>query len=272
MDARGIGRERVSGLVHELDEAQFPTKMRGYDPSEVDALLDRARQTIETLASAERRAEERATLAERQLEEELEAARAARATAEAGVATATAEAAGIVAAARLEATDLRDAAEVEIRRAAEDARNQMMAEISELEHCRDDVLEQIEVTAAHLGAHRTRLQRALADLSALVDGIKDRPEGVRSSEVSNAATSEAGMQAAAALRPTASPDTKSRSDAVTERASFESSLPEPDWAVEVQATEVVRPIRPGNTGMTASGGAVGGDEGDLEAFFADDGS
>ena len=264
--------ERVSGLVHELDDAQFSTKMRGYDPSEVDALLDRARQAIETLGSAERRADERATLAERQLEEELEAARAARATAEAGVATATAEATGIVAAARVEATALRDAAEVEIRRAAEEARNQMLAEISELEHRRDGVFEQVEVTAAHIAAHRTRLQRALTDLSGLVNGIEDRPEGVGASEAPNAVIPEAGMQAATVLRTTASPDAKSRSDAVIERASSEPSLPEPDWAGEVRATEVVRPLRPGNTGRAASGGAVGGDESDLEAFFADDGS
>ncbi|MED5394952.1 MAG: DivIVA domain-containing protein [Actinomycetota bacterium] len=272
MDTRGIGMERVSGLVHELNDAQFSTKMRGYDPSEVDALLDRARETIETLASAERRADERATLAERQLEEELEAARAARATAEASVVTANAEATDIVAAARVEATALSDAAEVEIRRAAEDARNRMLVEISELEHRRDGVLEQIEVTTAHLAAHRTRLQRAVADLSTLVDGIEDRPQGVGSGEASNAATSEAGIQAAAVLHPTARSDTQSRNDAVIERASPEPMLPEPDWAGEVRATEVVRPLRPGNTGTRVSGGAVGGDEGDLEAFFADDGS
>ena len=264
--------ERVSGLVHELNDAQFSTKMRGYDPAEVDALLDRARQAIETLGSAERRANERATLAERQLEEELEAARAARATAEAGVATATAEATGIVAAARVEATALRDAAEVEIRQAAEDARNRMLAEISELEHHRDGVFEQVEVTAAHLAAHSPRLQRALADMSALVDGIEDRPEGVGSSEVSNVAVSEAGLQTAAVLRPAASPDGKSLSDAVIEPASPEPSLPEPDWAGEVRATEVVRRLRPGNASMAASRGAVGGDEDDLEAFFADGGS
>jgi len=264
--------ERVSGLAHELNDAQFSTKMRGYDPSEVDVLLDRARETIETLASAERRAEERATLAERQLEEELEAARAARATAEASVVTANAEATDIVAAARVKATALRDAAEVEIRRAAEDARSQMLLEISELEHRRDGVLEQVEVTAAHLVAHRTRLQRAVADLSALVDGVEDRPEGVGLGEASNAATSEAGIQAATVVRPTARPDTKSRNDVVIERASSEPSLPAPDWAAEVQATEVVRPIRPGNTGTRVAGGAVGGDEGDLEAFFVDDGS
>ena len=192
-----------------------------------------------------------AEAAVRELEEELEAARAARATAEAGVATATAEATGIVDAARVDATALRDAAEVEIRRAAEDARNQMMVEISELEHCRDDVLEQVEVTAAHLVAHRTRLHRAVADLSALVDGVEDRPEGVGFSEVSNVATSEAGMQAATVLRPTARPDARSRSDAVIERTSSEPSLPEPDWAGEVEATEVVRPLRLGNAGMAA---------------------
>jgi len=267
MDPRGIGVERVGGLVHELDDAQFSTKMRGYDPSEVDALLDRAREAIEELAAAERRADERATLAERQLEEELEAARAARATAEAGLVTAAAEAAGIVADARLEATSLRDAAEVEIRRAAEEARNRMLAEIADLEHRRDGVLEQVDVTAAHLAAHRTRLQRALADLSTLVDGIEDRPAGLDGSGAS-------GVSALGARAQTSpqSPVSGIRGDEVAPATDEEPLLPEPDWAAEVPASEVVRPLRPANGGVAVPGGAVGGDEGDLEAFFADDGS
>ncbi len=262
MDTRGVGTERVGGLVHELDDAQFSTKMRGYDPVEVDSLLDRARQAIEALASAERRAEERATLAERQLEEELEAARAARATAEAGIATATAEAARIVADARLEASGLREAAEVEIRRAAEEARERMLVEIGDLERRRDGVLEQVDVTAAHLAAHRSRLQRALADLAALVDGIGERPDGLESPE--GAAPPDRGSTVLRAATPHMPVDHGAMA--------AEPALPEPDWSADVQATEVVRPLRPSTGAATVPGGAVGGDEGDLEAFFADDGS
>jgi DivIVA domain-containing protein len=261
-----MGTDRVGGLVHELDDAQFSTKMRGYDPLEVDALLDRARRAIEELHLTERRAEERATLAERQLEEELDAARTARATAEAGIATATAEGARIVADARLDASDLCAAAEIEIRGAAEEARSRMLAEIAELEHQRDGVLEQIEVTAAHLGAHRTRLQRAVTDLSTLIDQIEERPGDL------------AGPDGADQTNPTPAhrepTPLRTPMHDVPAAVADGSSLPEPDWAPS--PTEVVRPIRlaaaPGVSAMGSSGGAVGGDEGDLEAFFADDGS
>ena len=141
-----------------------------------------------------------------------------------------------------------------------------------MEHRRDGVFEQVEVTAAHIAAHRIRLQRAVADLSTLIDEIEDRPEPVGSGEASDAAVSDAESQTATALRPSVHPDGVSRGGALIEGTSSEPSLPEPNWAADVQATEVVRPLRPGNTGITASGGAVGGDEGDLEAFFADDGS
>ena len=70
-------------LLHDLDQAQFGTKMRGYDPTEVDALLERARREVDDLRTALRRAGERADLAEHQLSDELEAARMARAEAEA---------------------------------------------------------------------------------------------------------------------------------------------------------------------------------------------
>ena len=54
-------------ILHELDDVHFGTKMRGYDPVEVDDLLDRARREIEDLRNTARRAGERAELAERQL-------------------------------------------------------------------------------------------------------------------------------------------------------------------------------------------------------------
>ena len=266
MGSRGVGADRAGGLVHELDDAQFSTKMRGYDPSEVDALLDRARRAIEELHLTERRAQERATLAERQLEEELDAARTARATAEAGIATATAEAARIVADARLEASDLREAAEIEIRGAAEEARIRMLAEIAEMELRRDGVHEQIEVTAAHLAAHRTRLQRAVADLSTLIDEIEERPEAMEGRDGQIPRDPAPGHPEPTTLRTAVSGTPIVGDD--------DGALPEPDWASS--PTEVVRPIRLAAARSTpmegSSGGAVGGDEGDLEAFFADDGS
>ena len=237
-NSRGMGTDRVGGLVHELDDAQFSTKMRGYDPLEVDALLDRARRAIEELHLTERRAEERATLAERQLEEELDAARTARATAEAGIATATAEGARIVADARLDASDLCAAAEIEIRGAAEEARSRMLAEIAELEHQRDGVLEQIEVTAAHLGAHRTRLQRAVTDLSTLIDQIEERPGDL------------AGPDGADQTNPTPAhrepTPLRTPMHDVPAAVADGSSLPEPDWAPSpAQVGRIHQPRLPG---------------------------
>jgi len=242
----------LDDLLHELEDGQFGTKMRGYDPSEVDALLERAGRTLVDLRSAARRAGERATLAERQLEEELEAARTARAMAEAGIATAEAEAARIVADARAEATDLKSASEAEIRAAIESGRTQMETEVSEAAGRRDRVLEEIEVTAGHVAAHRSRLLRAVSDLEALVEGIDDRPTGVEiSPDPPNAEMTDGPL-------PPLPPH-------VPVGESSERDWPAPDWS----PSDVVTPIRPAEQ-ATAAG--VGGKESDLDAFFADDGS
>ena len=261
MDLRAVLGERVAGIIHELDDTQFSTKMRGYDSAEVDALLDRLRNLVEELGSAERRANERATLAERQLAEEFEAARAARSTAEAEIAKAAAEASKIVAEAQSESFALREAAEIEIRHDAEEARGRVLAEITELEEQRSALAEQLDVTATHLSAHRTRLTRVVADFSNLIGEIEDRPEALG--------------DLAAYGQPQAS--------SVDSRRSTESNvgvdnpeLAEPVWAPDLNSNSVVRPIRPaadldGHTGL-GRGGAVGGDEGDLDAFFAEDGT
>ena len=51
-------------ILHELDDVHIATKMRGYDPVEVDDLLDRARREIEDLRTTARRAGARAEGAE----------------------------------------------------------------------------------------------------------------------------------------------------------------------------------------------------------------
>jgi len=265
MDFRGLLGEQVAGIVHELDDTQFSTKMRGYDAAEVDALLDRVRSIVEELGAAERQANERATLAECQLAEEFEATRAARATAEAGIAKAVAEAAKLVGAAQSDAVALREAAEIEIRHAAEEARGRVLIEIAKLEQQRDALADQVDVTAAHLSAHRTRLIRVVDDFSNLISGIEDRPEGLENLTADIQPQSDS-------LNSFRSSDRNPGID----NPELTSDLAEPTWASDPNPKSVVRPIRPAvdqeaPAGMSA-GGAVGGDQDDLDAFFADDGT
>ena len=223
-------------ILHDLDEVQFGTRMRGYDQVEVDALLDRARREIDELRTSLRRADERAELAEQQLADELDAARTARAEAEAGIATAVAESAGIIAEARAEAADLRAAADVEIRTAIEAGRSRMLDEIASLQADRDLLSEGIEVTAQHVTAHRDRLLRAVGDLRSILDDIEERPPVVSEPEP-------------AATDPPARPP----------QSTVDQATP---------PTRAITRLRP----VPLLPGGVGGREEDLDAFFADDGS
>ncbi len=220
-------------LLHDLDQVQFGTRMRGYDPAEVDALLERARREVDDLRTALRRAGERVELAEQQLADELEAARMARAEAEAGIATAGAEASAILSEARVEAADLRAAADVEIRTAIQAGRTRMLDEVASLEVERDLLAEGIEVTAEHVTAHRDRLLRAVEDMRSVLLDVEERPDLVRE---------PTPVPARAAVRP-------------------------PDSGLDHAAAAVTRlhPVAP-------LGGGVGGGESDMDAFFADDGS
>ena len=225
-------------ILHELDDVHIGTKMRGYDPVEVDDLLDRARREIQDLRATARRSGERAELAERQLAEEWDTAHTARAEAEAGIATAVAEAASLMADARTEAADLRTAADAEIRKSIQDGQARMLEQMAGMKAERDLVQEEIDVIAELVVAHRGRLLRAVDDLRTLVEGVEDRPTVV----------------VEARLEPTP-----------VEPAVV--SLPAP-VVVARQPVEVVTRLHP----VAPSVGGVGGDGEDLDAFFADDGS
>ena len=225
-------------ILHELDDVHIGTKMRGYDPVEVDDLLDRARREIQDLRATARRSGERAELAERQLAEEWDTAHTARAEAEAGIATAAAEAASLMADARTEAADLRTAADAEIRKSIQDGQARMLEQMAGMKAERDLVQEEIDVIAELVVAHRGRLLRAVDDLRTLVEGVEDRPTAV----------------VEARLEPTP-----------VEPAVV--SLPAPVVAAR-QPVEVVTRLHP----VAPSVGGVGGDGEDLDAFFADDGS
>ena len=138
--------------------------MRGYDPTEVDALLERARtrggrpgngvapgrrEGRSGRTPAFRRAGGRAYGPSRgrgRLSQRLERRRR-RSSPEA----------------RAEAADLRAAADIEIRTAIQVGRTRMLDEVASLEAERDLLAEGIEVTAEHVAAHRDRLLKAVED-------------------------------------------------------------------------------------------------------------
>ena len=167
------------------------------------------------------------------MSDEMEAARMARAEAEAGIATAGAEASAILSKARAEASDLRAAADVEIRTAIQAGRTLMLDEVASLEAERDILAEGIEVTAEHVAAHRDRLLRAVEDMRAVLRDVEERPDLVRE------------PTPIPARPPARSPETS-----------------------VVQAAAAVTRLHP----VAPMGGGVDGDEGDMDAFFADEGS
>ena len=158
-------------ILHDLDEGDFPTKFRGYDPFEVDGMLERARREILDLRSRARTADDRAQSAEEQLDVELAAARQAHGEANAVLATAKEEADRVVADAQAEAERLVAASETEIREAIESGRNQLLGELAELESRRDETRSSIELAELQIAAHRDRLFSAIEDLRNLIEGL-----------------------------------------------------------------------------------------------------
>ena len=158
-------------ILHDLDEGDFPTKFRGYDPFEVDGMLERARREILDLRSRARTADDRARWAEEQLDLELAAARQAHGEATAVLATAKEEADREVTDARAEAERLVAASETEIRGAIESGRNQLLGELAELESRREKARNSIELAELQVAAHRDRLLSAIEDLRSLIEGL-----------------------------------------------------------------------------------------------------
>lgn len=164
-----------SDLLHMLEDTHFTQKIRGYDPVQVDALIDRASREIADLRAEKKSAIDRAELAEKRIERELDAMEKARVTAEAEIATAQAEGRRMVAEAESEAARLRTAAESEVRSAIEEGRQRLLEETSSLETARDVVRDDISIMERHIDAHRERLLATLLDLRKLIEGLEGRP-------------------------------------------------------------------------------------------------
>ncbi|MDC0246073.1 DivIVA domain-containing protein, partial [Acidimicrobiaceae bacterium] len=147
-------------ILQILIQAEFGQKIRGYDPLEVDEVLDQAVVEIERLTQACAQATERAEVAERQFEEEIGPARRNRQESEEVLLGAKEEALRLTSEVEEEISNLRAAAEKEIRGAIEKGRQQMNSEIADLENERKKVNDDIEIIERHIEAHKARLQVA----------------------------------------------------------------------------------------------------------------
>ena len=163
-------------ILQILIQAEFGQKLRGYDPLEVDEVLDQAVNEIQRLSAALKNATDRAESAESILEEQIAPARRDRQEAEEVLLGAKEEALQLVSDAQNDAERLRVATEDEIRDAIDKGRQRMDSEISKSEQDRRKILDDIEILERHIEAHRLRLQVALNDLSSLVGSLPARPE------------------------------------------------------------------------------------------------
>lgn len=158
-------------ISDELEEVEFSNKLRGYDPLEVDDILERARAEILHLRSRLHVAEERVRSAEEQLDAELTAAMQAREEVEETRVAAKREAEGVVTRARVEAEQLMAASEAEVLEAIQTGRDQLREELAGLQAQRDEVRDTIDIADVHLVAHRDRILTALDDLRALTESL-----------------------------------------------------------------------------------------------------
>ncbi len=271
-----------SDILHALEDTQFPQKLRGYDPAEVDDLIDRASREIADLRAERKAALDRAELAERRLDQELDATEKARATAEAEIATAEAEGRRIVAEAESEAATLRAATDTEVREAIEAARQRLLDETASLEAARDAVRDDISIMERHIDAHRERLLGTLGDLRKLIESAPARPlaEGVRrpsarpSEPVSTAREDAAPEPATAAETPRVS------APVVEEPPSSEPVAEAPKAAASAAEEPPERPATPPQdlpTLAVAGEGlldelrqSVGSEGAAMDAFFTDE--
>jgi DivIVA domain-containing protein len=180
-----------------INEIEFPLKVRGYDPDEVDDFLERMavgvgqlqerlEQLAERAATAERKAAEleqrdrrpgtteRPTAAE-ETEQLTRTLVMAQRFVDQATREAEEEAERVVREAKAEAARLRTEADIELRRIRTESHTQLAEEVRELERNRDALRGDVEALVAHADAQRDRLRSSLADFERLIDN----PEGIR---------------------------------------------------------------------------------------------
>ena len=158
-----------------LREVEFKERWRGYDPEEVDDLLERVAAGIEDIENRVRHATERAARAEQEAsgggdaDETLRRTLVlAQRTADAAIADAKERAADLVTEAEQRATALVAEAEAEARRITEENETRLRENVSTLESARATLQDDVDALGRHLTEERERLR---ATLHTLIDRI-----------------------------------------------------------------------------------------------------
>ena len=237
-------------ILQILIQAEFGQKLRGYDPIEVDEVLDQAVAEIQRLSAELKRANDRSEAAESILEEEINPARRDRQEAEEVLLSAKEEALQLVSNAQDDAERLRSAAEQEMRESIDEGRQRMDFEIAKSEQERRKVLDDIEILERHIEAHRLRLKAALSDLNSLIENLPARPEFNASN-----------------LKPEPDPEPEPEPEVEPEPEPNQTTVMDSDFAqteileeTEFPQTELLEELRD----------SVGEDEGAIDTFFDDD--
>jgi cell division initiation protein len=253
-----------------LHDVEFRSKVRGYDPDEVDDFLERVAVAVGDLQARLREAIDRADAAEATAADAQRQARSressetdetlrrtlvlAQRTADAAIKEAEETASRTLQAAEEQAArllaDARDQsarvvadADAEARRTADDTRQRLVQEVIALEEVRDALRGDAGVLERHLEEQRLRLRSSLADLQRLLDD----PAGLRAATM---------PPLSGASAPAASPSPEPRADEIA----FE---PEPDMAEEPAADigEAPQPeLEPQLVEAHDAGDAAGGDD------------
>jgi DivIVA domain-containing protein len=226
-----------------INEVEFPLKVRGYDPDEVDDFLERMAVGVGQLQERLEQLSERAATAERrtaELEKQAKEAGAARAPAggqaapqpvmtpaqeteqlsrtlamaqrfvDQAMKEAQDEADKLVADATDRSKQMHIQADVEIERLRNEAQAEIADEVRRLEEARASLQGDVEALTRHADDQRARLRSSLAEFERLLDD----PEGLRTTggpEVSSASLPDfarrrsAGVSVAATSGPSAGP-------------------------------------------------------------------
>jgi DivIVA domain-containing protein len=160
-----------------LREVEFKERWRGYDPEEVDDLLERVAAGLEDFENRVRQATERAVRAEQRASEGSDTDETlrrtlvlAQRTADAAIADADERAKQLVADAEQQAATTVSDAEAEARRITEENETRLRDNVSSLESARATLQRDVDALGTYLADERERIKITLQALITRVDG------------------------------------------------------------------------------------------------------
>ena len=164
-----------------LREVEFKERWRGYDPEEVDDLLERVAAGLEDFENRVRQATERAVRAEQRASEGSDTDETlrrtlvlAQRTADAAIADADERARQLVTDAEQRAATMVRDAEAEARRITEENETRLRENVSSLETARSTLQHDVDALGRYLTDERARIRTTLQALIERIDGDLQR--------------------------------------------------------------------------------------------------